>query len=109
MIIYVLFCRLQRLWNEEVQKKGMDKASLIGVVLVFLRTRLLANLILLLMLVTASFLGPVELYLHSFCKFSKNLIEMGFFVLVQKGNNLYRKPLHTKTCLNVFHFGRVLS
>ena len=64
--ILFLFCRLQRLWNEEVQKKGADKASLIRVVLAFLRTRLLANLILLLMLVTASFLGPVGLFVPLF-------------------------------------------
>ena len=95
MIIYGFFCRLQRLWNEEVQKKGTDKASLIGVVLVFLRTRLLANLILLLMLVTASFLGPVELFtffLQIFEEFNSN----GICVLIQKGNNLYRNPFILK-------------
>uniref|UniRef100_A0A673A139 ATP-binding cassette sub-family C member 5 n=1 Tax=Sphaeramia orbicularis TaxID=375764 RepID=A0A673A139_9TELE len=56
-----VFCRLNRLWQEEVAKVGMEKASLIRAVLRFQRTRLILSVIVGVAAMVAVFLGPAVL------------------------------------------------
>jgi len=51
--------RLQRLWEEEVAKVGLEKASLIRVVLRFQRTRLILSVTVGILAMIAAFIGPV--------------------------------------------------
>ncbi|KAI4830243.1 hypothetical protein KUCAC02_001889 [Chaenocephalus aceratus] len=53
--------RLQRLWEEEVAKVGLEKASLIRVVLRFQRTRLIMSLTVGILSMIAMFIGPAVL------------------------------------------------
>uniref|UniRef100_A0A672ZZ09 ATP-binding cassette sub-family C member 5 n=1 Tax=Sphaeramia orbicularis TaxID=375764 RepID=A0A672ZZ09_9TELE len=53
--------RLNRLWQEEVAKVGMEKASLIRAVLRFQRTRLILSVIVGVAAMVAVFLGPAVL------------------------------------------------
>uniref|UniRef100_A0A3B5AC39 ATP-binding cassette sub-family C member 5 n=1 Tax=Stegastes partitus TaxID=144197 RepID=A0A3B5AC39_9TELE len=53
--------RLHRLWDEEVAKKGLEKASLVRVVLRFQRTRLLVSVIAGILAMVAVFMGPAVL------------------------------------------------
>ncbi|XP_027870979.1 multidrug resistance-associated protein 9 isoform X1 [Xiphophorus couchianus] len=50
--------RLQRLWEEEVAKKGLEKASLVRAVLRFQRTRLILSVIIGTFAMGAAFVGP---------------------------------------------------
>uniref|UniRef100_A0AAQ5Y6Q9 ATP-binding cassette, sub-family C (CFTR/MRP), member 12 n=1 Tax=Amphiprion ocellaris TaxID=80972 RepID=A0AAQ5Y6Q9_AMPOC len=50
--------RLQRMWDEEVAKKGPEKASLVCVILRFQRTRLIISVIVCILTMLAVFLGP---------------------------------------------------
>ncbi|KAL3992643.1 protein tyrosine phosphatase type IVA [Sarotherodon galilaeus] len=50
--------RLQRLWNEEVARRGLENASLIWVTLRFQRTRLILSAIVSILAMVAAFLGP---------------------------------------------------
>ncbi|XP_069030712.1 ATP-binding cassette sub-family C member 12 [Embiotoca jacksoni] len=53
--------RLQRLWEEEVAKVGLEKASLVRVILRFQRTRLILAVIIGILAMVAAFLGPAFL------------------------------------------------
>uniref|UniRef100_A0A7N8X0A1 ATP-binding cassette, sub-family C (CFTR/MRP), member 12 n=1 Tax=Mastacembelus armatus TaxID=205130 RepID=A0A7N8X0A1_9TELE len=53
--------RLQRLWEEEVAKVGMEKASLVRVALRFQRTRMILSVIVGILAMMATFLGPAVL------------------------------------------------
>ncbi|TKS69724.1 Multidrug resistance-associated protein 9 ATP-binding cassette sub-family C member 12 [Collichthys lucidus] len=53
--------RLQRLWEEEVAKVGLEKASLVRVTLRFQRTRLIVSVIVGILAMVAAFLGPAVL------------------------------------------------
>ncbi|KAM4743675.1 ATP-binding cassette sub-family C member 12 [Anableps anableps] len=53
--------RLQRLWEEEVAKKGLEKASLVNTVLRFQRTRLILSIIIGIFAMGAAFVGPAVL------------------------------------------------
>uniref|UniRef100_A0A669BS98 ATP-binding cassette, sub-family C (CFTR/MRP), member 12 n=1 Tax=Oreochromis niloticus TaxID=8128 RepID=A0A669BS98_ORENI len=50
--------RLQRLWNEEVARRGLENASLIWVTLRFQRTRLILSALVSILAMLAAFLGP---------------------------------------------------
>ncbi|XP_070815026.1 ATP-binding cassette sub-family C member 12 [Chaetodon trifascialis] len=50
--------RLHRLWEEEVAKVGLEKASLVRVILRFQRTRLILSVIVGVLAMLAAFLGP---------------------------------------------------
>uniref|UniRef100_I3J4R6 ATP-binding cassette sub-family C member 5 n=1 Tax=Oreochromis niloticus TaxID=8128 RepID=I3J4R6_ORENI len=56
--------RLQRLWKEEVAKRGPEKASLVRVALRFLRTRLILSTAVSIFSALSSFLGPTVLVYH---------------------------------------------
>uniref|UniRef100_A0A8C2ZSC9 ATP binding cassette subfamily C member 12 n=1 Tax=Cyclopterus lumpus TaxID=8103 RepID=A0A8C2ZSC9_CYCLU len=51
--------RLHRLWEEEVAKMGLEKASLVRVFFCFQRTRLILSIIAGVLAMVAAFLGPV--------------------------------------------------
>uniref|UniRef100_A0AAQ5XAY2 ATP-binding cassette, sub-family C (CFTR/MRP), member 12 n=1 Tax=Amphiprion ocellaris TaxID=80972 RepID=A0AAQ5XAY2_AMPOC len=53
--------RLQRMWEEEVAKKGPEKASLVRAVLRFQRTRLIISVLVGILAMVAVFLGPAVL------------------------------------------------
>ncbi|XP_041813283.1 ATP-binding cassette sub-family C member 12 isoform X2 [Chelmon rostratus] len=53
--------RLHRLWEEEVAKVGLEKASLVRVILRFQRTRLIFSVIIGILSMMAAFLGPAVL------------------------------------------------
>ncbi|XP_067351135.1 ATP-binding cassette sub-family C member 12 [Channa argus] len=53
--------RLQRLWDEEVANVGLEKASLVRVILRFQRTRLILSVIIGVFAMMAAFLGPAVL------------------------------------------------
>lgn len=50
--------RLQRLWDEEVARRGLENASLIRVTLRFQRTRLILSALVSILAMVAAFLGP---------------------------------------------------
>ncbi|XP_071345317.1 ATP-binding cassette sub-family C member 12 [Trachinotus anak] len=50
--------RLQRLWEEEVAKVGLEKASLVRAILRFQRTRLILSVMIGILVMVAAFLGP---------------------------------------------------
>ncbi|XP_078112604.1 ATP-binding cassette sub-family C member 12 [Sander vitreus] len=60
--------RLHRLWEEEVAKVGLDKASVFRVVLRFQRTRLILSVIVAVLAMIAAFLGPAVL-VHEILKY----------------------------------------
>uniref|UniRef100_A0A8D0D9B9 ATP binding cassette subfamily C member 12 n=1 Tax=Sander lucioperca TaxID=283035 RepID=A0A8D0D9B9_SANLU len=60
--------RLHRLWEEEVAKVGLDKASVFRVVLRFQRTRLILSVIVAVLAMMAAFLGPAVL-VHEILKY----------------------------------------
>uniref|UniRef100_A0A4W6G3V9 ATP binding cassette subfamily C member 12 n=1 Tax=Lates calcarifer TaxID=8187 RepID=A0A4W6G3V9_LATCA len=53
--------RLQRLWEEEVEKVGLEKASMVRVILRFQRTRLILSVMIGILAMVAVFLGPAVL------------------------------------------------
>ncbi|KAF6717149.1 Multidrug resistance-associated protein 9 [Oryzias melastigma] len=53
--------RLWRLWEQQVEQKGLQKASLIRAVLRFQRTRLILSVIIGILVMTAAFIGPAVL------------------------------------------------
>ncbi|CAG5851555.1 unnamed protein product [Menidia menidia] len=53
--------RLQRLWEEEVSNKGLEKASLVHAVLRFQRTRLILSVVVGIFAMVAAFFGPAVL------------------------------------------------
>ncbi|KAM9366664.1 ATP-binding cassette sub-family C member 12 [Symphorus nematophorus] len=53
--------RLQRLWEEEIEKMGLEKASLVRVILRFQRTRLIVSVLVGILAMVAAFLGPAVL------------------------------------------------
>lgn len=55
-----MICRLQKLWKEEVAKVGLEKASLVRVIVRFQRTRLILSAIAGVIAMVAAFLGPVN-------------------------------------------------
>lgn len=55
-----VLCRLQRLWEEEVAKVGLEKASLVRVIFRFQKTRLILSVIVGVLAMLAAFLGPVS-------------------------------------------------
>ncbi|XP_028432411.1 multidrug resistance-associated protein 9 [Perca flavescens] len=57
--------RLHRLWEEEVAKVGLDKASVFRVVLCFQRTRLILSVVVAVLAMMAFFLGRVKTSLSS--------------------------------------------
>uniref|UniRef100_UPI0037E82233 ATP-binding cassette sub-family C member 12-like isoform X2 n=1 Tax=Semicossyphus pulcher TaxID=241346 RepID=UPI0037E82233 len=61
--------RLHRLWEEEVAKVGLEKASLVRVILRFQRTRLILSVIIGVLSIVAAFLGPAVL-LHKILKYA---------------------------------------
>ncbi|XP_022598440.1 multidrug resistance-associated protein 9 [Seriola dumerili] len=50
--------RLQRLWEEEVARVGLEKASLVRVILRFQRTRLILSVMIGVLFMVAAFVGP---------------------------------------------------
>ncbi|XP_030582176.1 multidrug resistance-associated protein 9-like [Archocentrus centrarchus] len=54
--------RLQRLWNEEVARSGLENASLIRVTLRFQRTRLILSITVSIIAMVMAFLGPAVVY-----------------------------------------------
>ncbi|KAG7236959.1 hypothetical protein INR49_032966 [Caranx melampygus] len=50
--------RLQRLWQDEVARVGLEKASLVRVILRFQRTRLIVSVMVGVLLMVAAFVGP---------------------------------------------------
>lgn len=52
--------RLQKLWQEEVAKVGLEKASLVRVIVRFQRTRLILSAAAGVVAMVAAFLGPVS-------------------------------------------------
>ncbi|XP_034535630.1 multidrug resistance-associated protein 9-like [Notolabrus celidotus] len=60
--------RLQRLWEEEVAKVGLEKASLVRVILHFQRTRLIISVFIGFLSLVAAFLGPAVL-VHEILKY----------------------------------------
>ncbi|XP_023273411.1 ATP-binding cassette sub-family C member 11-like [Seriola lalandi dorsalis] len=52
--------RLQRLWEEEVTRVGLEKASLVRVILRFQRTRLILSVMIGVLFMVAAFVGPVS-------------------------------------------------
>ncbi|XP_051793100.1 ATP-binding cassette sub-family C member 12-like isoform X2 [Acanthochromis polyacanthus] len=60
--------RLQRMWDEEVAKKGPEKASLVFAVLRFQRTRLIISVTVGILAMLAVFLGPAVL-IHEILKY----------------------------------------
>lgn len=61
-----LLCRLQRLWEEEVAKVGLEKASLVRVILRFQRTRMIFSVLVGALAMVAVFTGPVSSFFNSF-------------------------------------------
>uniref|UniRef100_A0A3Q4MCU7 ATP-binding cassette sub-family C member 5 n=1 Tax=Neolamprologus brichardi TaxID=32507 RepID=A0A3Q4MCU7_NEOBR len=53
--------RFQRLWDEEVAKRGLEKASLVRVAFHFQRTRLIVSVIVGILAMVSAFLGPAVL------------------------------------------------
>ncbi|XP_041841880.1 ATP-binding cassette sub-family C member 12-like [Melanotaenia boesemani] len=53
--------RLQRLWEEEVEKKGLEKASLVRAVLRFQKTRLILSVFIGILAMLGAFFGPAVL------------------------------------------------
>ncbi|CAJ1048484.1 LOW QUALITY PROTEIN: multidrug resistance-associated protein 9-like [Xyrichtys novacula] len=53
--------RLQRLWEEEVAKKGLERASLVRVAFRFQRTRLILSVFIGVLAMLSAFLGPAVL------------------------------------------------
>nr|XP_057944786.1 ATP-binding cassette sub-family C member 12 isoform X2 [Doryrhamphus excisus]XP_057944787.1 ATP-binding cassette sub-family C member 12 isoform X2 [Doryrhamphus excisus] len=53
--------RLQRLWEEEVAKSGLEKASLMRVILRFQRTRLIVSVVVGILAMVSAFVGPAVL------------------------------------------------
>lgn len=60
IILLVVFNRLQRLWDEEVVHKGLEKASLINAFFRFQRTRLILSVVVGILAMVAVFFGPVS-------------------------------------------------
>uniref|UniRef100_A0A3B3ZXF4 ABC transmembrane type-1 domain-containing protein n=1 Tax=Periophthalmus magnuspinnatus TaxID=409849 RepID=A0A3B3ZXF4_9GOBI len=58
ILIYVFFCVLKRLWEEEVAKVGQDKASLYRVLMRFQRTRFIVSSVVGAIAMIATFVGP---------------------------------------------------
>lgn len=58
-----LLCRLHRLWEDEVAKVGLEKASLVRVILRFQRTRMIISTLVGALAMVAVFTGPVFIYL----------------------------------------------
>uniref|UniRef100_A0A669DVK2 ATP binding cassette subfamily C member 12 n=1 Tax=Oreochromis niloticus TaxID=8128 RepID=A0A669DVK2_ORENI len=56
--------RFQRLWDEEVAKRGLEKASLVRVAFRFQQTRLIVSVIIGILAMVSAFLGPVS---HHLC------------------------------------------
>uniref|UniRef100_A0A669CX35 ATP-binding cassette sub-family C member 5 n=1 Tax=Oreochromis niloticus TaxID=8128 RepID=A0A669CX35_ORENI len=54
-------CRFQRLWDEEVAKRGLEKASLVRVAFRFQQTRLIVSVIIGILAMVSAFLGPAVL------------------------------------------------
>lgn len=54
-----LLCRLRRLWEDEVAKVGLEKASLVRVILRFQRTRMIFSTLVGALAMVAVFTGPV--------------------------------------------------
>ncbi|XP_074521778.1 ATP-binding cassette sub-family C member 12-like [Halichoeres trimaculatus] len=61
--------RLHRLWEEEVEKAGLERASLVGVILRFQRTRLIISVLVGVLATVAAFLGPAVL-VHEILKYA---------------------------------------
>nr|XP_061796519.1 ATP-binding cassette sub-family C member 12-like [Nerophis lumbriciformis] len=53
--------RLQRLWEEEIAKSGLERASLVRAILRFQRTRLILSVMVGVLAMVAAFLGPAVL------------------------------------------------
>uniref|UniRef100_A0A669CI97 ATP binding cassette subfamily C member 12 n=1 Tax=Oreochromis niloticus TaxID=8128 RepID=A0A669CI97_ORENI len=53
--------RFQRLWDEEVAKRGLEKASLVRVAFRFQQTRLIVSVIIGILAMVSAFLGPAVL------------------------------------------------
>ncbi|KAI9560845.1 ABC protein [Daphnia sinensis] len=51
--------RLERLWNEEVKRRGLEDASLQRVIWKFTRSRVLVNIVLYLISIVFGFIGPI--------------------------------------------------
>lgn len=64
--------RLQRLWEEEVAKSGLEKASLLRTILRFQRTRLIISVMAGVLAMVSAFVGPVS-QLHLVKSFKKGL------------------------------------
>uniref|UniRef100_A0AAX7VJ65 ATP-binding cassette, sub-family C (CFTR/MRP), member 12 n=1 Tax=Astatotilapia calliptera TaxID=8154 RepID=A0AAX7VJ65_ASTCA len=66
--------RFQRLWDEEVAKRGLEKASLVRVAFHFQRTRLIVSVIIGILAMVSAFLGPVS---HHLCESVSNTVSYG--------------------------------
>uniref|UniRef100_A0A8C5HF65 Multidrug resistance-associated protein 9-like n=1 Tax=Gouania willdenowi TaxID=441366 RepID=A0A8C5HF65_GOUWI len=81
--------RLQRLWEEEVAKVGIEKASLARVIVRFQKTRLILSVVIGVLAMAMMFLGPVIL-VHEILEYTENsedstvlhgvLLSLGLFI-----------------------------
>ncbi|KAI4890792.1 hypothetical protein NFI96_010580, partial [Prochilodus magdalenae] len=63
--------RFKRLWDEEVERKGIEKASLSSVVMRFQRTRLIVSFLVSILFTFAVFLGPSTL-VHDILQYAEH-------------------------------------
>lgn len=57
--LWLKYRRLERLWSEEVKRRGLEDASLQRVIWKFTRSRVLVNIALYLTSIVFGFIGPV--------------------------------------------------
>lgn len=60
LLLDISCCRLERIWLDELKRRGPEKASFSRAVFTFMRTRMIAAVFCLLLTVTAQFLVPVS-------------------------------------------------
>ncbi|KAF3833112.1 hypothetical protein F7725_026777 [Dissostichus mawsoni] len=106
--------RLQRLWEEEVAKVGLEKASLIRVVLRFQRTRLIMSVTVGILAMIAAFIGPAPekypvLYGIGLCfaLFTSEFFK-SFFISTLWALNL-RTAVRLKGAFSTLAFQKVIS
>uniref|UniRef100_A0A8C7JX16 ATP binding cassette subfamily C member 12 n=1 Tax=Oncorhynchus kisutch TaxID=8019 RepID=A0A8C7JX16_ONCKI len=102
-------CRFERLWEEEVAKVGLEKASLGGVFMRFQRTRSLVAFLVAILFALSVFIGPAVLvyeilnYAEKPWDFSK-----AFFASLLWAVNL-RTAIRVKSAFSVVAFQKIIS
>uniref|UniRef100_A0A8C7N1G9 ATP-binding cassette sub-family C member 5 n=1 Tax=Oncorhynchus kisutch TaxID=8019 RepID=A0A8C7N1G9_ONCKI len=96
-------CRFERLWEEEVAKVGLEKASLGGVFMRFQRTRSLVAFLVAILFALSVFIGPAVLVYEILNYFSK-----AFFASLLWAVNL-RTAIRVKSAFSVVAFQKIIS